>query len=402
MTSARRLRWSALESGLALETGQSHRLIIDRRTLHRLEIEDAYFNAGSGVLLPEVPGPKATGQAQAISFSDDAVWKELAASHEEFAKRLRERPYDPASGADVANRQPGLGVLIVALRFLQRYEGHRLLVAGHADGSGDRGDSLRVSAARAHSVVAVLMADRNAFVDACRQFHLPEDDCAVLRYMAGEHGWDCDPGTEQTPPREAVQAFQSTYNERFSQSVAVDGVVTDETCGAYFDIYQDDLAAMAGGLDELRTLMRGLRFVSSEDKVLPCGDRYPPENPCSRRVELLFFEPHDIPDPADERTQDLLYKHRLFRFETVDPGELPGLLAKASGAGGSFALVDAPPPEPGVGDPDEPLQTEMIAVGERDARDPWAFLEPFDATQPAAGRQAIHVVPGPDGLADIV
>jgi hypothetical protein len=410
MTLARRLRWSEFKGGLSLETGQRHRLIIDRLPLKRLEVEDEYFHTASAVLLPDVPGPAPTGEAQTVEFSDDDFWKELAASHGDFADKVRGRPFDTPEDTDTAGRHPGLGLLIVALRFLRENQGHRLLVVGHADRSGNDAANLRLSAARARGVLAVLVGDRDAFVDACRQFHVGEDDSVVLRYMAEEHGWPCDPGTEQRPSRDAVEAFQSNYNERFSQSIAVDGAVGHETLGAYFDIYQDDLAAMAGGADELRALRENLRFVSSQTKVLPCGERYPIENPSrdgyrsqrNRRVELLFFEPHDIPDPADERTPDLIYKRRLFKFEVLDRGELPRPSPSAEAANDSVKLVDTTAPEPGVGDPEEPLQTQMVAVGESDAADLWSFLEPFDATQPLAGRQSSHVPPGPDDAGVLV
>jgi hypothetical protein len=332
-------------------------------SVHRLEIEDEYFNTASAVLLPDVPAKKSTGDAQEVNFSDEQLWKELTASHETFAETVRDRSFDPEADGAAIDRYAGLGVLLTALRFLEANQSCRLLITGHTDRSGGDDYNLRLSAARARGVLAVLEGDREAFVCACHEFHADEDDVFVLRYMVTEHGWDCEPGGDTKSDPHAVEAFQRTYNDRFSKSITVDGVVGDQTWGAYFDVYQNDLAAMARSQADLDILRGKLRFVSSQKKFLPCGEHYPIENPAkdgyrsqlNRRVELLFFEPRDIPDPADERTPDLIYKHNLFRFDVLGPGDL----------------------------------TEMASLGETDAADLWAFLEPFDSSQPAAGRQSI-------------
>src|SRR4051794_21348863 len=109
-----RVRWPDLKKGLTLETGQTHRIIIERLPVHRLEVEDEYFNTASAVLLPDVPAKKSTGDAQEIDFSDEQLWKELAASHETFAKTVHDRPFEPEADGSAIDRHPGLGILVTA------------------------------------------------------------------------------------------------------------------------------------------------------------------------------------------------------------------------------------------------------------------------------------------------
>jgi hypothetical protein len=377
------MRWPDLRRGLTVGTGQTHRIVIERVPVHRLEIEDGYFNPASAVVLPDVPVQQPGGMAQAVAFSADDLWTKLLTSHEKFAKNFREQAFDPEAGSEGADRRPGLGNFIAALGFQEQNANHRLLITAHTDCSGDGADNQRLSEARARSVLAVLENDRAGFVRSCHDFHADDDDAIILRYMAHEHGWPCDPGAGDCAPAEAIEAFQNAYNERFSRSITVDGVVGDETHGAYFDVYQEELAAMADSQAGLGALRAKLRFARAQRKTLACGERYPQEH---SRVELLFFEPPAIPDPNDERTPDLLYKRNLFRFEAIDPGAWQHPSATEPGAGAApVAIADAPAPPPGVGDPDEPLETQMASGADGDGTDLWAFLEPLDAARTAVG-----------------
>ena len=364
------------------------------RDAGRLEIEDAFFNTSSAVFLPDVPGGPLPGGAIPVPFTNAPLWVELERDQGQFATDVFSKPFDPeSSGGDGPQRVSALHVIIAALRFCEQNQSHKLVVAGHTDRSGDDALNMRLSEARGKSVVSLLEGKRADFIKACSTFHATEDDPIVLHYAARTRGWPCDPVDQTKASPDEIRAFQERFNTDFSAKIAVDGRVGDETRGAYFDLYNDDLATEAGGKKQLADLRAQLRFVDPAHKVLPCGERFPIENPGqdgfksqrNRRVELLFFAPPRLPELGGADAAEKIFKRNLFTFTPLDRDVLALKPTKATETATATKAITLT-----VGDApadDEQITTSMPQAGKRDPNDPYLFLTPFDDLHPNEGRR---------------
>jgi hypothetical protein len=229
-----------------------------------LEVEDVHFHHDSSVLLPD--------------YADTP---------------------DPA-------RITALAVIGSAYEHAGENPSQQLLIAGHTDTSGQAGYNVGLSQKRANSVLYVLLGDRDSWVSLCKEKHKVEDYQQIVKWASWTYGWNCDPGAIDNvhggQTTAAVKSFQKNYNETFEQSIGEDGQVGTETWGAFFDVYVDQLKELMdvddAGLEEARG---ALKFISQ--KAVGCGENFPIEAPradnyrskINRRVELLFFEPDQVP-----------------------------------------------------------------------------------------------------------
>lgn len=379
---------------LDVAAGQRVQFTALTRDASRLEVEDAFFNTGSAVFLPDVPSARLNGVPVPLPYNNPQLLAELARSHERFTLRFISEPFDPNAASDRPAREGALHVIVAALRFLEQNPSYALVVAGHTDRSGDEAFNDRLSAARGRSTVALLEGKRAEFVATARTFHAAEDDAVILHYAAHTRGWQCDPAAPDRPASDEVREFQRYFNRDFGKTIAVDGVVGDETRGAYFDLYEDDIAASAGGRPALAALRGHLRFVDPGHKVLACGERFPRENPetdglrseQNRRVELLFFSPPRVPNLGASDVPTQIYRRKLFQFTALDRDTLAKPLVGTGEAAtpGEITLKPGEPPPAAVLPP--PLVTTMPNAGKLNPKDPWAFLTPFHELHPADHR----------------
>jgi hypothetical protein len=373
--------------------GQRAQFVALVRDAATLEVEDAFFNTASAVFLPDVPGGVPNGSPVPVPFTNAELLVALTRSHEKFTTTFIITPFDPEDGGNQPARESGLHVIVAALRFLERNPGHKLVIAGHTDRAGDDAFNTRLSAARGRSVQALLEGKKADFVAACHQFHAPDDDPVVLHFAARTRGFDCEPKNAAAATRDEIRGFQKSFNAKFKASIAVNGLVTDELHGAYFDLYEDDIRASAGGKAELDALRTQLRFVDPAHKVLPFGERFPRENPAqdglrsqkNRRVELLFFVPPRVPDVAAKDIGEQLFRKKLFAFSPLDRDRLAfaGVGGGVGDAPAGITTTTIPTPQ-GIPALDPPA-TEMPSAGVRSPTDPWAFLEPFAEHHPSEG-----------------
>jgi hypothetical protein len=374
-------------------TGQQVQFIALVRDAARLEVEDAFFNTASAVFLPDVPGGVPNGLPVLVPFTNLEELARLTVSHDRFTTTFVVTPFDPETSGDQPTRENGLHVIIAALRFLERNPAHKLVIAGHTDRAGDDAFNTRLSAARGRSVQALLEGKKADFVAACHQFHAPDDDPIILHFAARTRGFDCEPANAAAATPAEIRGFQKSFNTAFKASIAVNGVVGDETRGAYFDLYEDDLRASAGGAEELKRLRAQLRFLDPAHKVLAFGERFPRENPGqdglrsrqNRRVELHFFAPPRLPEVAAKDVGEQIFRKKLFSFAPLDRDSLA-----VAGVGDTvgdrptaitMTTVATPTDIPAI----QPLATEMPKAGFIDATDPWAFIEPFVTHHPNEG-----------------
>ncbi len=270
-------KWS--EEGLA--TGQRHTFRVERippmRQLVRkewvIELEGLNFHFDSAVLLPDYK-------------TDDP---------------------DPAMPAE--ERVTTLCVLAEALREARRKPDRKLLITGHTDTSGSDAYNLPLSQQRADCALAALMGDRTKFVQIASAKHKVEDYQLILKWVARDWGWPCDPGLidnqQGSKTSAATKAFQKQYNIEFGKSISEDGVVGEQTWGAFFDVYMKELMELTDCDDEaaLNALRGNIKFVDDSKKAVGCGENFPKENRGldgwrsleNRRVEIIFFAPDQLP-----------------------------------------------------------------------------------------------------------
>ena len=383
-----RVSLTEMKRGIELDTGEEYTLIVPV-DVYRVEIEDAFFQTASAVFLPDAPlaFEEEGDEADEVGFWDDELWKALHDSHPAFADNLQKQPYLPESADGSPHRVAGVGRLATALRFLQKNKTHQLLIAGHTDRAGAPDYNQKLSEARAKVVLALLEGKREVFVETCNSYHVSDDDAVFVRYAARTRAWPCDLHGDRQASAQVIKQFQTSYNQEFSAKIAIDGVVGQQTLGAYYDILADEFAATVGGRGRLEALRGEIRFVSNQHRLVGFGEKYPadPSEPdgtrcqSDRRVEMLFFEPPHLPDLSNpEKAGHKIYVEKLFTPVPLPPDAI----TPDSGGGaasGDFQLVDAEPPEPGVGEPEEELVTAMDCVqSAQDPQDRWAFLEPLD------------------------
>ena len=270
-----------------LETGESHVVVVGRKIVEQLEIDDALFRLMSAVLLPEAQNPGAA-------------------------------PTEPDG-----TRPTTLDLLAASLRYAQLHpKDRKILITGHTDTSGGDEYNENLSEFRAIAVHAVLTNGNGArqdFGDVCHGPHLQgkekkqqvlyDDRVQVLNWVAATFGWPCSTNGEYWNYLQAVKAFQSTYNtkgneEHPKEQLEIDGDFGPASWRAVFDCYQVHLAeTLEITTEDLASLQGDVRgqFVKSGKPLVGCGEYKPKEmagldnyrSQTNRRVEVLFFEPKD-------------------------------------------------------------------------------------------------------------
>jgi outer membrane protein OmpA-like peptidoglycan-associated protein len=257
-----------LRVGVTAQAGSRFTAILERMPIKVAELEDVNFHFNSAVLLPVPP-------------------------HQETVHPGQERV-------------TGLSVIALALTHAKSAPAAELLVAGHTDSVGSIGANRTLSERRAANVLAYLQGDAAAWAAACEQ-HQVEDYQLILKWIADEHGFDCDPGTidNQMGPmtRGALDRFRAQYNALREGSLAATGPITAKDWEAFFDLYDAALAEiMDVEQDALAQERAALKLM--QPPSLGCGEDFPIDraghdnvrSEINRRVELLFIE-----DPAHPR-----------------------------------------------------------------------------------------------------
>jgi hypothetical protein len=295
-------------------TTERHTFVLHRFKVKIIELEGLHFNHNSAVLLPVEPENTAAAQAK-VTPSE---------------------------------------VLGVCLTHADEFRQERLIITGHADTSGDPDYNVKLSEQRSQCVVAVLVGGdegKKSFVHLAQARHKVEDYQRILQFIAATEGFDCDPqgvtGVHTARTTTAIKNFQQAFNDNaLGPKLHVNGQLTDETWGAFFEIYQRDLRRTldedpgdATALDELRS---HLTFFDTSKRSVGCGENFPIENRGvdgfrsaeNRRCELCFLEPGNDPDlsgdhPGPGRCNPALCELNdpdIF-LPTIIPVE-PGLLKK--------------------------------------------------------------------------
>jgi hypothetical protein len=232
----------------------------------------------------------------------------------------------------------GLAVMKTCFDHANENPSRKMIICGHADTSGSDAYNLELSRLRADSVLHALLGERTLWVDIALKKSRIEDYQQLLKWVSHNWGWTCDPGKVDGRAGEmtehAVRSFQKMYNKEFEKSISVDGAVGKQTWGAFFDMYMKDLQVVMetdeGGLKQLRA---GLEFVDEGAKAVGCGENFPAYGgERNRRVEILFFDPDQVPKSGQYPTRDvcdrkkcLIYNPLVYRYEPIPCEPVPAL-----------------------------------------------------------------------------
>ncbi|KIG11902.1 hypothetical protein DB30_02306 [Enhygromyxa salina] len=268
--------------------------VVDRRAVEYLAVGDFNFSTDRAVMLP---GPSSEGELA----GDDADGVALVAG------------------------------LLAHLRQLDA--ARRVLVAGHTDAAGSFAHNLELSKRRAESVQLACDGDASGFADHAVAHGETADGQEVLRWTALRFGWGCDPGTvdnDDGPKTSAArQQFRDRFQAEFEEAAGTGLAFVRADWLAFFRLYEHDLAARLGvtatGLAQLRA-----DLVWAKPPVLGCGEHWPEGairrsrvNRYDRRVELLCFEPDDLPSGAGDPPGGSVYGDPTYTWTPIRPGPGP-------------------------------------------------------------------------------
>ena len=253
-----------LDKGLTLATGEHYKIVIRRFAVDVIEMEDIHFHHDSAVVLP---------------------WR-----HSESSETSSDE-----------QRLSGLSVIAAALRYAKANPTKKLLLAGHADSSGQANYNRKLSKARAEATRALLRGDKDGWGKVCAEHQKVEDLQQVLAWLAEAHGWPCPPGavdnTMGPKTRAARRAFRQRYNADFSGSLSLDAETSAADWKAMLDLYDLSLAdELDDDLDQSRA---ALAF--HDPAILACGEDFAEgasspagmRSASDRRVDLLFLDPSE-------------------------------------------------------------------------------------------------------------
>jgi hypothetical protein len=257
-----------------VKTGAVHTFVLEPGTVSVIELEGLHFNLDSAVLLPIEP----TG----VSAAEQQI-----------------TPFDVLAGC---------------MAHAEDHSDDKLIVTGHTDTSGGADMNVKLSDLRSHNVLDVLVGDRDDFVKIAKSRHKVKDYQRILKWVAATEGFDCDvkvtdhAGQDTTT---ALRNFQQAYNDaKIGKEIEVNGSLTDETWGAFFDMYQRELCRAVGeepdDLSVLDSHRSHLKFFDEDRKAVGCGENFPVEargvdgfrSAENRRCEICFLEPGNDP-PLD-------------------------------------------------------------------------------------------------------
>ena len=374
----------------------------------RLEVEDAFFNHDSAVMMPDTLLGR--GQTKTDpSRTEDANFMALVRKfHPEVFRTYSVAAPDPGALGDDANRVGGLRVLAAVYRFLTFNAQFRLLVAGHTDTSGSADHNFGLSERRARNVLFLLQGDRGNWADSGVRNSKVEDQKRILKHVARTRKIDCDPGgpidnVQDAALTAAMKRFQEGFNTQFGKSIRTNGVATAETWGAFFDVYMAELAAiLKTTVDGISGHRAQLRFVNRSQPFIACGEQLPIEEPTrdgfrsqqNRRVEFLFFHNAALPDMSChaatapfcmrscKRDECGVYGPAVPRFLPIDPVFLDAILPNTGKTGKFVILVSNEDLSVLPDRPDGQFVSRVSNSKVDDRVDPWAFLEFFARLDP--------------------
>ncbi len=187
-------------------------------------------------------------------------------------------------------------------------EPRRVLVVGHTGASGSTAYDIELAALRAENVYCLLSGDRSSWASLGHVHAQVADERALLRWVARDFGWDCDPGPLDDLVESRTAVARSRFRARALQVFGQQGGDADRLDPADWEVLFDLIEfALAARLAMTHTELAGLRadVVFVDPPILACGERWSKAqdapDPAStksidHRVEVLLFHPDELPD----------------------------------------------------------------------------------------------------------
>ncbi|HUO38273.1 MAG TPA: peptidoglycan-binding protein, partial [Mycobacterium sp.] len=226
--------------------------------------------------------------------------------------------------------------------------------AGHTDTVGSDKSNVTLSRIRADAAHGLLVGDRTEFATACWGPHLTEDQrypnggdgskkgvlwddySDVLTWAAKSFGWPCEHPHGTRTLWQATKNFEVSYNASdvgaaSAKPLATNGHFTKATWGAMYDCYERKLAeALNTDLAGLAQIRGKVTFVNPAVHEVSCGEYKPIDqlgrdnyrSQTNRRVEILFFDPGEEPNPPCFSgtcipSQCDIYDNRIYKPQPV-------------------------------------------------------------------------------------
>jgi hypothetical protein len=225
--------------------------------------------------------------------------------------------------------RPGLDLVAECLRYVVAHPEKQMVIAGHTDTVGSDEANVNLSRIRTDTVHGLLTGAREQFATACFGPHLTfdqrypnggdgskkgvlwDDYSDVLTWAAQKLGWDCAHPNGSRTLWQATKNFEDSYNgsdvgDSANKPIPSDGIFTKATWGAMYDCYELKLAESLGtDLAGLADIRGKIVFVNPDVHCVACGEFKPIEqwwrdnyrSQTNRRVEVLFFDPDELPNP---------------------------------------------------------------------------------------------------------
>ncbi len=175
-----------------------------------------------------------------------------------------------------------------------------IIIYGHTDTTGENDLNYTLSEKRAKAVKALISNDSDSWNEAIEGNALVIDYQKILNCLSSKHSWSCNCGAadgEDGPNTQGgVEKFQNQYNEKYEQSIGVDGTIGPQTWGAIMN------AMFRVATNEFEISEAPLMFGYEETGYYPCGESFPIEealldsynSATNRRCEIGF---HERPNP---------------------------------------------------------------------------------------------------------
>jgi hypothetical protein len=273
-------------------------IVLRRINVHILEMEDVLFHHNSAVMMPENPAGKSSKDGAGATDPRVQSMQATATGIKALALVFKQFEFDPNK---------------------------RIIIAGHADTSGDIKYNFELSGLRAQNVMDLLIGDREAWTDISYKKHKIEDYQQIMTHYASKFGWACDPEKIDNvwgPKTEAAtKNFIDSYNTANADpslpgpplspdllgKVKNDGAKRwpPELWRAVFDLYSQELAealmTSTASLQAMRESLVGLqtnKFLYPDKRFIACGESFPIDqaerdkyrSQANRRVEIIFFD----------------------------------------------------------------------------------------------------------------
>jgi len=195
-----------------------------------------------------------------------------------------------------------IGALLTTLKYASENPSKEVVIFGHTDTSGEHSLNYDVSELRAKAVKSLLDGKADVYASVAKEKSQVIDYQTILKTLSTHYGWSCDPGTPDNSNGPKTQTglknFQSEYNQKFSGSLKVDGVIGPKTWGAIGQVIISLVTDVYGN-----TLPK-INYGYSGKGIYPCGESFPIADQekadyvskTNRRVEAVFWEKTNAPE----------------------------------------------------------------------------------------------------------